>query len=138
MHALALERVEVARQGGDQGLAFTGLHFGDVAPVQGGAAHKLHVEVTLAEGALGHLAYGGEGLRHQLVQAFAVVDALLELGGLALEILIAECSDLVLQRVHGLGHALELLDLAAFAHTQGFVDDIYHVLLLLVVYRKRA
>ena len=35
VHALAFESVQIGGQGGDQGLAFTGLHFGDVAPVQG-------------------------------------------------------------------------------------------------------
>ena len=49
VHALAFESVQIGGQGGDQGLAFTGLHFGDVAPVQGSTAHELHVEVTLAK-----------------------------------------------------------------------------------------
>ena len=63
--ALAGERVEVGRQRGDERLALTGLHLGDVAEVQGGAAHDLDVEVAHAEGAGGGLADGGEGLRQQ-------------------------------------------------------------------------
>ena len=51
VHALAGERVEVAGGGRDQGLALAGLHLGDVAQVQGGAAHDLDVEVPLAQGA---------------------------------------------------------------------------------------
>ena len=124
VHAFALEGVQVGRQGGDQGLAFTGLHLGDVAPVQGGAAHELHVEVTLAEGALGDLAHGGERLGHDVVQALAVLDLLLELRGLGLQILVGKGGDLILQRVHGLGHVLQLLELVAFAHSQGFVNNI--------------
>jgi hypothetical protein len=37
------ERVEVERQGGDEGLAFAGRHFGDPALVQHDAADELHV-----------------------------------------------------------------------------------------------
>ena len=90
VHALALQRVEVARQRGDQGLALTGLHLGDVAPVQGGAAHQLHVEVTLAKRALGDLAHRGERFGHQAVKLLPVVQALLELAGLRLELVIAQ------------------------------------------------
>ena len=126
VHALAFESVQIGGQGGDQGLAFTGLHFGDVAPVQSGAAHELHVEVTLAKGALGDLAHGGERLGHDLVQALAVFDFLLELRGLGLQILVREGGDLVLKSVHGLGHVLQLLELVAFTHSQGFVNNIDH------------
>ncbi len=44
------QRVQVHRQGGHQGLAFTGLHFGDFALVQHHPADQLHVIVTQAHG----------------------------------------------------------------------------------------
>ena len=44
VHALAGERVEVGGQHGDERLALTGLHLGDVAEVEGRRAHDLHVE----------------------------------------------------------------------------------------------
>ena len=44
MHAPAGQGVEINRHGGDQGLAFAGGHFRDLALVQGDAAHQLHVE----------------------------------------------------------------------------------------------
>ena len=47
--ALAGEAVEVDRQRRDEGLALAGLHLGDPAEVQGGAAHQLHVVVALAD-----------------------------------------------------------------------------------------
>jgi hypothetical protein len=62
VHAVAGDRVQVRRQRRHQGLALTGAHLGDVAQVQRGAAHDLHVEVTLAEDPLRRLAHGGEGL----------------------------------------------------------------------------
>ena len=70
--ALAGEGVEVGRSSGHQGLAFTGLHFGDVAQVQGGAAHQLDIEVAHAEGAGRRFTDGGEGLRQQIVQLLTV------------------------------------------------------------------
>ena len=90
------------------------------------AAHELHVEVTQAQRALGGLAHGGEGFRHQLVEGLAIVETLLELGGLALELLVIERCNLVFQRIGCLSDKLKLLDLSAFAHSQSFVNDIYH------------
>ena len=126
VNALAFQRVQICRQCGDKGLAFTGLHFGDIAPVQGGAAHQLHIEVAQSERTLGRLTNGSEGFRHDLIERFAVVDAFLELGGLAFELLVIEGRNLVFQRIGRFGDVLKFLDLSAFAHTQGFVNDIYH------------
>ena len=84
VHALAGDRVEVGGEGRDEGLALTGLHLGDVAEVQGRAAHELHVEGAHAERALGGLAHRGEGLGQQVVEGLAVRVALAQLGGLVL------------------------------------------------------
>jgi hypothetical protein len=62
------DRVEVGGRGRHEGLAFTRLHLGDVAEVERGAAHELHVEVAQAQRALGGLAHGGERLRQQVVE----------------------------------------------------------------------
>ena len=78
MHAFAGQRVEIDGQGGDQRLAFAGLHFGDVAVVQHHAADQLHVEMALAEGALGGLAHHREGFRQEVVQRLALGQPLLE------------------------------------------------------------
>ena len=67
--ALAGERVQIDGQRGDQRLAFAGLHLGDGALVEHHAAHQLHVEMALAEGALGGLADRGEGRNQQVVEA---------------------------------------------------------------------
>ena len=101
VHALGGERVEVDGQGGDQGLALAGLHLGDLAVVQHHAADQLHVEVTLAERALGGLAHHGERLGQQVVQRGAAGQALAELGGL-------RAQRLVRQRLH---RRLEGIDL---------------------------
>ena len=76
MDALAGERVEIDRKRGDQRLAFAGLHLGDVALMQHHAADQLHVEMPLAEGALGRLAHGGEGGHQDVVECLAVGELL--------------------------------------------------------------
>ena len=90
VNALALERVQVGRQRGDERLAFAGLHLGDLALVEHGAADQLHVEVPHVEHAAAGLAHDGEGLGQQVVERLAVGEALAELGGLAAQLLVGE------------------------------------------------
>ena len=130
VHALALEGVEVGRQGRDEGLALTGLHLGDVAQVQGGAAHDLDVEVALAEGPLGRLADGGERLREDVVEGLAVGQSLAEDVGLRAQLGIGELLEVLLDRVDLGGEALELLDDASLTGTQQSFDDLGHAVLL--------
>ena len=61
MNALAGQSIEIGGQGGDQRLALTGLHFGDIAAMQHHAADQLHVVMTLPQGSLGCLTYRREG-----------------------------------------------------------------------------
>ena len=136
--ALARERVEVRRQGRDQGLALTGLHLGDVAEVEGGATLDLHVVVPLADDPLRRLADRGEGLRHQVVEGLAVREPLLELPGHALELGVAHGDEVVLDRVHRTGHRLELAEDLALADAEDLVKDGWHESRLLEVLRLAA
>ncbi len=86
--ALAGERVEVDGQRRHQRLALAGLHLGDAAVVEDHAADELNVEVTLAEGALGRLADGGESRDEKIVERLAVRKFCAEEGGLRLQLLI--------------------------------------------------
>ena len=115
----------------DQGLALTGLHLGDVAEVQRGAAHDLHVEVPLAEDPLGGLADGGERLGHQVVEGLAVGEPLLELRGLRAQLLVAHRDEVVLDGVDGLGDRLELAEDLALADAEDLVEDGRHEHILL-------
>ena len=90
VHALAGERVEIDRQGRDQGLAFTGPHLGDGALVQHHAADELHVEMALAEGALGRLADRGEGRHQDVVQGLAGGELGLELFRTGAQLLVGQ------------------------------------------------
>ncbi|CAM3719812.1 NAD-specific glutamate dehydrogenase [Tsukamurella strandjordii] len=118
VHALAGQRVEVRGHHGGQGLALTGLHLGDVALVQGARTHDLHVVRLLPEHAPGRLTGGREGLGEDVVEGLAVVESLLELGGLGLEFLVGERLVLVVQALHVGGQTVEPLDHPAFAESQ--------------------
>ena len=99
VHAAPGHRVEIDRKRGDQRLAFAGLHLGDLALVQDHAADQLHVEMALADGALGRLAHGGEGRHQNVVERGAVGDLLLEFVGARPQRVVGERLQLLLQRV---------------------------------------
>ena len=97
--AAAGERVEIDRQRRDQRLAFAGLHLGNLAVVQHHAADHLHVEMALAERALGGLAHGGESRHQDVVERLAVGELLLEFVGARAQRLVGELFELGLQRI---------------------------------------
>ena len=125
VHALAGERVEVARQGRDEGLALTGAHLGDVAHVQGRPTHDLHVEVALAEGALARLADGGERLGEDVVEGLAVGEPLLEDVGLGAQLGVGELLEVLLDRVDLGRDVVELLEDAPLTGAQQLLDDLH-------------
>ena len=76
--ARAGERVQVERGGGDERLALTGLHLGDVALVQDDRAHHLDVEHPLLRLAPARLADGCVGVEDELVERLAVLEPFAE------------------------------------------------------------
>ena len=74
--AFAFEGVQIGGQRGDERLAFAGLHLGDLALVQHGAADELHVEVPHVQHAAAGLAHDGERLGQQVVERFALGEPL--------------------------------------------------------------
>ena len=123
VHALAGQRVQIRGQGADEGLALTGLHLGDVAEVQRGAAHHLHVVVALAEDALGGLADGGERLGQQVVEALAVGVPLLVLVGERPQLGVGEVDEVLFDGVDLVRDAVQLAQDLAFACTHDLVED---------------
>jgi len=124
--ALTGQGVEVRRERGDEGLALTGLHLGDVAEVERGGTHDLHVERTHPGDPLGGLADRGERFRHQVVEVLTVGEPPLELVGHAAELVVAHGDKVVLDRVHGLGHGLELAEDLPLADAEELVKNGRH------------
>ena len=122
MDALAGERVQVERLHGDERLALTGAHLGDVALVEDDAAHLLHVEETDAHRPLEGLADGGERLEDELVDRLAVLDALLELCGLAGQLGVAQLLEFGLERADVGGLLGEPLDAPPLAEAKDLLE----------------
>src|SRR5438445_251105 len=80
--------VEVDRQRRDQRLSFAGLHLRDHAAVEDYAAQELDIEMTLAEGALGRLAYRRKGVDEDVVERLARGEARFELSGAGAQLVI--------------------------------------------------
>ena len=104
MHAALRQGIEVGRERGDKGLAFPGLHFGDIALMQEDAAHKLHVESPQAERPLRGLAAIREGLGQDFIKSLASCHALNEFGCLFLQVCIRQCFEFRLKRIDLLDH----------------------------------
>ena len=116
------ERVQVERRRGDEGLALTGLHLGDVALVQDDAAHHLDVEHPLLRLAPARLAHGGERLEEQLVERLAVLEPLAELGRLAAQLVVGERLELGLERGDVRGLLLEPLQAPPLADAKDLLE----------------
>ena len=127
MAALALERVEIQRQGRDERLALAGLHLGDLALVQHDPADELDIVMTLAERAARRLAHGGEGFRQQIVEGFALRQPGLELIGLGAQLLVRERLKLRLQAIDRFDQRRELLERALVAVTDNLLDQVEHL-----------
>ena len=126
--ALALEGVQVHGQGGDEGFTFAGLHLGDPAEMQSGAAHELDVEVSLADGPLGRLAGDRERLHQEVVQLLPVGQPLSELDRLVGEVLVGEDFKLWLQSIYVRHEGLKRPLLLALAHTQELCKNAHGVI----------
>ena len=108
--ALAFEGIEIGRQGGDEGLAFTGLHFGDFAFVKHHAADQLHVEVAHVEDAASGFADYGEGFDQEIVEGGALGNSLFKFNGFRGEVGVGEVAKLRLQGIdcgHGGQHPFD-------------------------------
>ena len=101
VHALAFERVQIDRQGRDEGLALAGRHLGDLALVEDDPADQLDVVVALPERALGRFPGRGEGFDEQVVEGLARRDALPERCGPGAEVAVAQRLERRLEIVDG-------------------------------------
>ena len=123
VHALTGEGVEIGGHGGHQGLAFTGLHFSDLALVQDDAADELDVEGTQPQDPGGGLPHRGEGLGQKVVQGLLPVEALLELCGLGPEPGVGQGPVFGLQDVNGVHQGRQALELALVFTAEDFFED---------------
>ncbi len=84
MHATSGQRIQIDRQGSHQRFTFTGFHFRNLALMQDHAADELHVVMAHTEYAFRCLATNSKGFRQQVIQRFALFQALFEFAGFGL------------------------------------------------------
>ena len=123
MHALAGQRAQVGGHRGDQGLTFTGLHFRDLALVQGDTAHDLHVEGTHAQDSPRGLTHRRERLDQDVVQGLALFEAILELLGLGLQLLVGQSLKILLQGINLRRKPIQLAQHTPFASAKDLVNN---------------
>ena len=113
VRALALERVQIERQRGDEGLPLAGLHLRDLPLVEHDAAEALHVEVAEPDRASRRLAHVGERLGQEVVERHLLGrEPLLELGGLLREGLRGQLLELRLEVADVVDDRPQALELA--------------------------
>ena len=112
MGALPLKRVRVEREGGHERLAFSCSHLGDVAFVERETTHELDIEMALLERPLRGLTDGRKDLGKDVVEGFALGQAVAEDRGAPRELRVATLFDLRLELVDAHGDLAKLAKLA--------------------------
>jgi len=123
VHALAGERIEHHGQRGDQRLAFTGLHLGNLAVMQRHAAHKLDVEVAHVEHALARLTDECEHFGQHVVEFAPFFHLLAVFGDADGEILVAEGLHLRFEGVDGGDDGAKAFDVAVVLGTEDLLEE---------------
>ncbi len=126
MHALAGQRIQIGRKGGDQGLAFAGLHLGNVALMQENAAHELHVKGPQAQRPPGGLAAIGIGLGQQVGQLGPLCHPFDQLFGLGLQPVIAQLFELGFKRVDLFDQRSGRLDFTVIRRAEHLFGDCFY------------
>ena len=123
VHRTTGQRIEIGRQGRDQGFAFAGAHFGNLALVQYDAADHLLVEMTHAEHTLAGFTHHGKSFGQQIVEGLTSLVAVTEFGGLGTQGLIAQGSDATLQLIDGIDRLVHALQQAIITAAEHRLDD---------------
>ena len=111
MHPAPGQGVQIGRKGGDQRLALTGFHLGNVALVQEHAAHQLRVKGPQTQSPARGLPAIGKCLGQQRIQAFTAFKAGFQLGRLVDQPLIGQSFEFRLKRIDFFDHRRRGLDL---------------------------
>jgi hypothetical protein len=109
--AFSGERVEDERSGGDKGLSFTSLHFGDSALVKDEATDELNVEVAHAKGSSADFASTGKGFDSERVEFFATHGSVAQGVATVLELLFGQRFDFFFEGVDLLDDRHDELDI---------------------------
>ena len=118
--------VQVRGQSRHEGLSLTGLHFSDIAPVEGPTTHDLNVKVPKSQGPLRRFTDCGKGLGEQFLERFSLAIALTEVVGFFPEFFVTQAREVLFEVVDGLHDLVELTKDAPLAHAQDTLEDVCH------------
>ena len=124
MDPAAAEGVQVGSQGGDQRLAFAGLHFGDLSLMQNHAADQLDVEMPHVEHPPSRFTNHRESVGQQIVERLALIGALAQVGGTPAEVGIAEGADRRFPIVDLRQRRLHTLEIPLVLRAEYFPEDV--------------
>src|SRR5262249_16820351 len=127
VHALSFESVQIDGQRGDQGLAFAGLHFRNLALMPDAAADQLLVEVAPTQYTPASLADDGERLHQQVVKGRALGDPFLEFDRFSRQVDVGELLDFRLEGVDCGNPGAQRLDVTLVLRAENLGENsIYH------------
>ena len=129
MHTLSRQGIQVQGEDGGQGLAFTGLHFRDTALVQHDAAQQLNGVGPLTQNPVRGFPHGGEGFGQNVVQGLTGFQAVLELGGFALQFFLGKVFISFLHGQDFVHDGLNLLDFPLGTGAEQFIEKSHSILL---------
>ena len=89
MDTLAFQGVQIDSHDGSQGLAFTGLHLGDIAAMQDIGTFQLTEERKLADDSFSRFTGDRKSFRLNIIKGLSVCQSFLEFHGLVLQLFIA-------------------------------------------------
>ena len=93
------------------------------------AAYELHAEGLHAQHAPRGLAHGGEGLRQELIQRFAVIVASFEFLGLGTERVVRQGGVFRLQLLYRIGDRIYFFQLTVIVATENLIEKSHCVCL---------
>jgi len=123
VHTLAGQGVQDHRQGGHQGLAFTGFHLGDLALMQGDTADKLDIKMAHAKRAHRAFAHQGEDFGQHVVQGATVCRFLTQFHHPGTDGVVGQGLYARLEGVDGFDHGAQILEIALVARPDDLFGD---------------
>ena len=120
VNALSGKRVQIRGKCGDERFAFTGSHFSDSAAMKRDAADHLNVVMAFTENAPCSFANDRESFGQNMIESFAVGDALLEFFSLCPKLSIGEWLDLGFKLIDSSDDRIDRLQLTVILCAEDF------------------
>jgi hypothetical protein len=119
------ESVKIGRQGGDQGFAFAGFHFGDLSLMENDSPSQLLVVMPHLQCKLCGAANCGKRFWEEVIKGFSIVQPPLEFFGLATETFAVETLKIGFKRIYLINYRLEALEFSFVRITPHDAEELF-------------